>query len=324
MRPTGRYKAIAAVDRLVKGVFFLLLPVCIFAYILFFIIASPPASAASTSDRQMNAGKKIGTIPFAATVSASVGSAFHLVGARPLYFGGLNDLAKYYEKKTGIKIFSKAGGCSAAREEIEVPDKLSVGAWCCPVPNTFDDKVGIVRIPIAMDAIVVYVHPSNPINNITIKQLRAIYKGEITSWSQLGGADKPIVPLVRRHCEDLPEVFREKVVGDWGRYEETANWLEVKSIKKMIENVEKFPLAIGYESYVFGGKDSVKIVTVEGIAPNKENIRNMRYPFWRMLSLGVHKSHADDPAVKGFIKFTLGEEGQSILGRKLVGLPEKG
>ena len=324
MRPTGSYKAIAAAERLVKGVFFLPLPVCIFAYLLFFIIASPPASAASSSNEQKSAGKTTGTIPLTTAALTSGGRGFHLVGARPLYFGGLNDLAKYYEKKTGIKIFSKAGGCSAAREEIEVPDKLSVGAWCCPVPNTFDDKVGIVRIPIAMDAIVVYVHPSNPINNITIKQLRAIYKGEITSWSQLGGADKPIVPLVRRHCEDLPEVFREKVVGDWGRYEETANWLEVKSIKKMIENVEKFPLAIGYESYVFGGKDSVKIVAVEGIEPTADNVRSMRYPFWRFLSLGIHKSHADDPAVKGFIKFTLSEEGQSILSRKLVGLPEKG
>lgn len=324
MRPTGSYKTKTAVDRLVKGVFIFPLPVCIFAFLTIFTAASEPASAASASNTQKNAGNKTGTIPLAASASAAEEAGFHLVGARPLYFGGLHDLAKYYERKTGIKIFSRAGGCSAAREEIEVPDKKAFGAWCCPVPNDFDENVGIVRIPIAMDAIVIYVHPSNPITNITIEQLSGIYKGDITSWSELGGADKPIVPLVRRHCEDLPEVFREKVVGDWGRYEDTTNWLEVKSIKKMIENVEKFPLAIGYESYVFGGKDSVKIVTVEGIEPNKDNIRSMRYPFWRLLSLGVHKSYAANPSVMDFIKFTLGEEGQSILGRKLVELPEQG
>ena len=324
MQKTGRPKAKAEVDRLVQGVFILLLPVCIFAFFSIFAVASPSASAASASNKEANAGKKTGAIPLASSASASGDIGFYLVGARPLYFGGLHDLAEYYERKTGIKIFSKAGGCSAAREEMEVPDKIAFGAWCCPVPKAFDEKVGIVRIPIAMDAIVVYVHPSNPVNNITIKQLRGIYRGEITRWSELGGEDKPIVPLVRRHCEDLPEVFREKVVGDWGRYENIANWLEVKSIKKMIENVEKFPLAIGYESYVFGGNYRVKIVNIEGIVPNKKNIRSMRYPFWRLLSLGVHKSHAEDPAVKGFIKFALGREGQSILGRKLVGLPEKG
>jgi len=321
LRTTGRYKAKVAVYRLVEGAFFLLLPVCILAALAIFTVASPPASA---YDRDRDAGGKTGTIPLTTAVSAPDDIGFHMVGARPLYFGGLHDLAKYYETKTGIKIFSKAGGCSAAREEIEVPDKLAFGAWCCPVPNAFDENVEIVRIPIAMDAIVVYVHPSNPINNITIEQLRGIYRGEITRWSELGGADKPIVPLVRRHCEGLPEVFREKVVGDWGRYENVTNWLEVKSIKKMIENVEKFPLSIGYESYVFGGNDGVKIINIEGIVPNKENIRSKRYPFWRLLSLGVHKSYAENPVVKGFIKFTLGKEGQSILSRMLVGLPGKG
>ena len=324
MRSAVNYKIMAAGERFVKGVCFLRAPLCIFAFLAFLPFISSSVSAASASDGEKLSAKKTGTIPFAAAAPAGSTAGFHLVGARPLYFGGLHELAKFYEKKTGIKIFSKAGGCSAAREEIEQPDRLAFGAWCCPVPSAFDEKIGIVRIPIAMDAIAVYVHPSNPINDITIEQLRGIYSGEITRWSELGGADKPIVPLVRRHCEDLPEVFREKVVGGWDGFEEKTDWLEVKSIKKMIENVEKFPLAIGYESYVFAGKDSVKIITVEGIAPDKENIRSMRYPFWRLLSLAVHKSHADDPVVKGFIKFTLGEEGQSILSKKLVGLPEKG
>lgn len=251
-------------------------------------------------------------------------SKFHLVGARPLYFGGLHDLAKHYEEKTGIKIFSKAGGCSAARKEIEIPNRPAIGAWCCPVPGTLDEGIGMVRIPIAMDAIVIHVHPSNPLDSITIKQLKGIYRGKITNWSQLGGLDKPIVPLVRRHCEDLPEIFRVKVVGEWERYDKEVDWLEVKSIEKMIENIEKFPLAIGYESYVFTRKDTVKVLRVEGIAPNAENIKSKRYPFWRVLSLAVQKSYINDPAVKGFLKFTLSPEGQEILSRKLVGISAGG
>lgn len=247
-------------------------------------------------------------------------SIFNLVGARPLYFGGLHDLANHYERKTGIKILAKAGGCGAALSGIKDNSKKTVGAWCCPVPRRVDEEVGMVRIPIAMDAIVIYVNPANPIESITMDQLQGIYRGEINNWSAVGGEDKPIVPLVRRHCEDLPEVFREKVVASWSNYENKTDWLEVKSIEKMIENIEKFPLAIGYESYVFSRKGAVKIIKIDGIAPTSENIRSKRYPFWRILSLAVHKSYAEDPIVKGFLDFTLAPEGQKILSRKLVGL----
>lgn len=257
---------------------------------------------------------------FSSPLLALADSDFNIVGARPLYFGGLSDLAKHYEEKTGINIFAQAGGCKAALSEIKMVSKQSIGAWCCPVPGMLDEKVGIVRIPIAMDAIAVYVHPSNVIENITIDQLRGIYRGEITSWSQLGGPAKPIVPLVRRHCEDLPEVFRQIVVGSWTDYVDKADWLEVKSIEKMIENVEKFPLAIGYESYVFARQDSVKILRVDGIELNRENIRKRRYPFWRVLSLGVHKSNSNNPFIKKFIDFALAPEGQRILEKKLVGI----
>jgi len=256
--------------------------------------------------------------------SALADSAFNIVGARPLYFGGLRDLAKHYEEKTGIKVFSKAGGCKAAVGGVDTPSKRSVGAWCCPVPKELDKKMGVVRIPVAMDAIAIYVHPSNPVDNISIKQLQGIYKGEITNWSKLGGLSKPIVPLVRRHCENLPEVFRKIIVGTWFKHEDKTDWLEVKSIEKMMENVEKFRLAIGFESMVFATKGSVKILSVNGVAPTAENIRSKLYPFWRVLSLGVHKSLANDPMISNFLKFTLSPEGQKILKRKLVSISVEG
>lgn len=258
---------------------------------------------------------------FAFPAPAPADSAFSIVGARPLYFGGMRDLAKHYEEKTGIKIFSKAGGCKAALGGIQIPSKRSIGAWCCPVTKELDDQMGIVRIPVAMDAIAIYVHPSNPVNNISIDQLKGIYHGDITNWSKLGGPTKPIVPLVRRHCENLPEVFRKKIIGTWFPFETKSDWLEVKSIEKMMENVEKFQLAIGYESLVFATKGSVKILSVNGIAPTAENIRSKLYPFWRILSLGVHKSLAADPMIKKFLEFTLAPEGQRILGKKLVSIP---
>ncbi len=184
--------------------------------------------------------------------------------------------------------------------------------------------MGIIRIPVAMDAIAIYVHPTNPVNNISIKQLQGIYRGEITNWSKLGGPSKPIVPLVRRHCEGLPEVFRKIIVGTWFEHENKTDWLEVKSIEKMMENVEKFRLAIGYESLVFATNGSVKILSVDGVWPTAENIRSKLYPFWRILSLGVHKSLADDPMIKKFLEFTLTKEGQRILRRKLVSIPAEG
>lgn len=247
---------------------------------------------------------------------------FSVVGARPLYFGGLNDLAKSYEEKSGVNIFTTAGGCKTAKKEMEHSPGLSLGAWCCPVRDGLDDEIGVIRIPIAMDAIAIYVHPSNPVNNISMEQIRGIYRGEIVNWAELGGVNKPIVPIARKHCRDFEEVFRKKVIGEWDKYETKTNWLEVKSIEKMIENVGKFPLAIGYESHVFAERGEVKILKVNGIFPDSDNIQSKRYPLWRVLSLTVPKSDANHPVIKSFIDFTLGPEGQAILRNKLVSISQ--
>jgi len=88
----------------------------------------------------------------------------------------------------------------------------------------------------------------------------------------------------------------------------------------LIENVEKFPLAIGYESSVFAREKLVKVLSVEGVVPTSENIKNKRYPFWRVLSLGVNKSHMENNAMKGFVDFIFSPEGRKILSGKLVAI----
>jgi phosphate transport system substrate-binding protein len=264
------------------------------------------------------------SISFFGSYTAFAESGFQIVGARSLYFGGLRDLAKDYERKTGIKIFTKAGGCKAASKGMEIPGTKFIGAWCCPVPYELAKKNGIVKIPIAMDAIAIYVHPSNPVDNISAEELKNIYMGKLKNWSSLGGPNKPIVPVYRRHCSNLQELFRVEIIGSQVNAYETADWLEVKSIEKMIESVEKFPLAIGYESNVFAKGNLVKILKVGGVFPDATNIQNKKYPFWRTLHLTVKEGFEEDWEIKGFLDYSFSGSGRKILNKKLVALSRGG
>ena len=107
------------------------------------------------------------------------------------------ELAKAYEKKTGIKVNLTGGGATKGIRNA-AKGQIDIGGACRAVMEGHEDERSAYQVPVAWDALVVIVHKENPVNSITSEQLKAIYLGKITNWKELGGPDAKIELYVRR------------------------------------------------------------------------------------------------------------------------------
>jgi phosphate transport system substrate-binding protein len=173
---------------------------------------------------------------------------------------------------------------------------------------------------IARDAIAIIVHPSNPVDHLTLEQLSKIYKGEITNWSELGGEDREIVCLSRETNSGTHVYFLEAVVR-MGSGEDksifTANALLLPSSEGIIAEVKDNPNAIGYDSLGYI-TDDVKLVAVSSletpdmfILPSLETVNNNSY----LISRNLYMYTLDVPtgAVKDYMDWILSAEAQQIV-----------
>ena len=142
-----------------------------------------------------------------------------------------------------------------------------------------EEQLGLHDTPIAYDAIAVIVHPGNPIEALTLDEVRAIFSGEIENWSELGGADKKIGLVNRDEASGTREAFHNIVMGDTP-FDRTAAVLPgTGQVRSVVANA---PGAIGYISLGFVS-DEVKAVTIDGVTPTAEAVITGEYPIQRLL-----------------------------------------
>lgn len=162
---------------------------------------------------------------------------------------------------------------------------------------------------IAMDGVCVVVHPSNPVNELTLEQIRAIYKGEITNWKELGGADMPIVIISRDTSSGTYETFHGLVMNK----EKMAEKVEyVNSNPQAHARVKSTQGAIGYVGLGFVDRN-VKALKVDGVTPDRSTIAKGIYPVSRPLFLFTNGYPKLGSVVHAFCTFYLTEEGQEII-----------
>lgn len=234
-------------------------------------------------------------------------------GTHILTHGALEDLAKAFEKKHGLKVFVKGGGC-ADGIAVVVKGEHEMGGLCCPLPPEKAKKLNLVQHRVAVDIKAVMVHPRNPLNNLTLKQVSDIHNGRITNWKQVGGMDKPIALVYRDHCRDMAEPVRE-VLGIKGPVAKKA--IVVKTDKEVVEYVEKFPGAIGIAPKVFAQEAKVKIISLDRVTATPENTEKGSYPLKG--DLFIITKEQPTGLTKKFLDFVLGDEGQAIIRRNFAG-----
>jgi phosphate transport system substrate-binding protein len=169
----------------------------------------------------------------------------------------------------------------------------------------------LVETAVAKDGISVIVNPANKVTELTTEQLGTIYRGELTDWSQVGGAAAPIVLLGRDTSSGTYEFFKEAVVGKDKEYAKSMR--NLASNQAILAEVEKNPNAIGYVGlgYAQEAGDKVTRLKVDGVEDTVDNVLNASYPLSR--DLYVVSDGEPKDLMKSYLDWILGADGQKIV-----------
>jgi phosphate transport system substrate-binding protein len=184
------------------------------------------------------------------------------------------------------------------------------------------EKNGIhpYEIEIARDAIGVIVHPDNPVQQLTLQKISAIYSGKITNWKDVGGEDRPIVLLSRESNSGTHVFFLEEVVRLGNSQDRTLfsqDTLLLPSSEGIMAEVRQNPNAIGYDGlgYITPDVKTLAIASKDGgeyVKPSVETVNNGKYPIARPLFVYTNGEPQGD--VKTYLDWILGPAGQKIVG----------
>lgn len=164
---------------------------------------------------------------------------------------------------------------------------------------------------IGLDGIAIVVNPENGVSELTVEQIGKIYTGEITNWKELGRADLAIVANGREAASGTRGAFEEIVkVGGEDIVDRCQYANEYNSTGALKQAVAGNPGAIGYVS-LSSVDDTVKAVTVEGVAPSEETVKDGSYKIQRPFIMITGKNA--DSVTKAFLEFVASEEGQQII-----------
>jgi len=226
----------------------------------------------------------------------------------------MSEIAKAYEKKTGIEIKLSGGGAIKGIRATAAGSSDLGGTcrhWLIQEGSIHPEENQADLTIVAWDAIVAITHPDNPITNISLADLKKIYDGDITSWKDLGGDDKKIILVTRSGKYSGVGYMFKHLAFDDPEYDFKARSLTMKSSGPLEKKVEKSVAAFGVTGISSAKKRKVKILSLDGIEPTKENIASGAYPLWRPLYIAKNKQ-ASEEATK-VVDFILSEEGQAIV-----------
>ena len=183
-------------------------------------------------------------------------------------------------------------------------------------------KAGFTPIEhqVAIDALAVIVHTSNPVAALTIAQLADIYTGRVRNWREVGGRDAPIVPVSRESNSGTHVYFLERVIrrGDSENNDIFApSALLMPSSVGITSEVRRNPNAIGYDGLGYVSAETERIVAVAETAdgpfvmPSTASAADGSYPLSRPLFMDTH----EDPsaAVASYLGWIVGPDGQAIV-----------
>ena len=167
---------------------------------------------------------------------------------------------------------------------------------------------GLTETVLAYDGIAVVVSPENPVSDLTIEQIADIYTGKITNWSEVGGNDAEIVLIGREAGSGTRDGF-ESITGT----EEACQYRqELTSTGDVIATVSQNPNAIGYAS-LSAVKESVKALSVGGVAPSEDTVKDGSYLIQRPFVLVTKDGVTLSPAAQAFFDYATSAEAAPII-----------
>lgn len=249
----------------------------------------------------------------ASTAPASSGSAkIEVVGSTSVSPLIEKMAAEYNKTDANTKINIQAVGSSAGIKAAQ-DGTAQIGMSSRELKDS--EKAELTETKIAIDPIAVVTNPANGVENLTKDQIVGIFKGEIKNWKEVGGADKPIVVVIREAGSGTRDAFEEimKLTSekDGKKISLVAqDAITADSNGAVKQNIATKENAIGYLS--FGVVDNtVKGLSVDGVKPSTENVKNDTYLIKRPFLLVCKGEY--DAAAKKFVDFIMSAEGQKMV-----------
>lgn len=170
-------------------------------------------------------------------------------------------------------------------------------------------------IPYATDAFVFFVNEKNPIESLTIEQVKKIYSGEITNWKEVGGFDEEIKPFQRNEGSGSQTAMKN-FMGNVPlmKAEHDYYYSTMLGIVGDVADYKNFKGAIGY-SFLYYAETlveeyDVKMLKIEGVEPNIDNIQSNRYPIVENIYMAITERN---DSINKMINFVLSKEGQYLV-----------
>jgi len=201
----------------------------------------------------------------------------------------------------GVSVAIEPGSSRSAVSAVRA-GKLAIGLMGHAIAPA--DMAGLYLAPIEKQPILLLTYSTNPVSNLSLAQIRQIYLGHITNWAQVGGENQAIVPFTRRKNSMIRQIFMGFVVGEDPAAKEKAFRI---AKDKVLKTIKKIQGALGFDatSVEKAASSGVKVLSVNGNPPTRQNVQRGTYPFSR--TLFVIAAEPPDGLVlewiKGFVTF---------------------
>src|SRR5687768_1705153 len=260
-------------------------------------------------------------------VAALTALTLPLFAAKPITIKGSDTmvimnarLAEAFMSKNPGTMLQVTGGGSGVGIAALINGTTDIAASSRPIKTSETDKLKQrfattgYAYPIARDGLSVYLHASNPVKELTLAQIRGIYVGQITNWSQVGGNNAPILIYSRENSSGTYIYFRDHVLlgKDFSPRAQT-----LQGTAAVVNAVSKDPNGIGYGGAAYA--KGIRYAAVKkdekspAILPSLDTVRTGQYPISRFLYLYTRVKPSKE--MKTFIDWATGAEGQEIVSK---------
>ena len=261
----------------------------------------------------------LGLVALTAIVYAAATTTITVKGSDTMVILAQRWAEQYMAKKSDVSIQVTGGGSGTGISAL-INGTTDICNSSRPIKSSERDKLKQrfsslgVEIKAAKDGISLYVHESNPVKELTLDQIKAIYTGTITNWKQVGGKDAKIILYGRENSSGTYVYFRDVVLKG---QDYSGTMMTMPGTAAVVNAVSRDVNSIGYGGAAYG--KGIKYLRVKkdantpGYEPTAENVKSGVYPITRYLYIYLRSKPTG--ALKQYIDWILSDEGQAVVSK---------
>ncbi len=248
---------------------------------------------------------------------SAVGSeVFHYAGVTTLQRDFMREASHRFRTAHDVHFELEGGSSSAGIKALSagVIDLAGSGRYLTPQ----EKGAGLVEHLIGWDPLVVVVHVTNPLGNVSSEDLRRMILGTVINWNQIGGRDLPLLQVAAPLGSGVYEAVEQFLF--------TGQKISSRAIVSLVvadadKNVSLLPAGFTVTSMSMVDVDRVKVIKVDGFSPNRQTVTAGEYPLNKPLLLVTRGKGKG--ALELFVNFAKSPEGQTIIAKKFIPLVNK-